>query len=112
MLASKTQDSSKINQSAGEVLRLLRKRKKLTGAEFGRMTGLSQQQISRYERGINHLTLTMLIKMLIILDSSLEEFFYQLSILCGFADARDMLAVYDRQSTDAGSFTDEVCLLD
>ncbi|WP_082970537.1 helix-turn-helix domain-containing protein [Morganella psychrotolerans] len=51
------------------------KKKQLSGYEFGQLTGLSQQQISRYERGRNHLTLNLLIKMLIVLDVTLEDFF-------------------------------------
>ncbi len=107
MSGMKKRDSGMINKSAGAVIRLLRKKKQLSGYEFGQLTGLSQQQISRYERGRNHLTLNLLIKMLIVLDVTLEDFFYQLSIVCGFADTRDMLSVYDKQSITTESTTDD-----
>lgn len=107
MSGMKKRKSGMINKSAGEVIRLLRNKKQLSGYEFGQLTGLSQQQISRYERGVNHLTLNLLIKMLIVLDVTLEDFFYQLSIMSGFADTKDMLSVYDKQSITTESITED-----
>ncbi|WP_126357434.1 helix-turn-helix domain-containing protein [Cedecea lapagei] len=82
----------------------------MTGAEFGRVVGLSQQQISRYERGVNHLTLTMLIKMLIALDVSLEDFAYRLSIICGFTDAKGMLLLYAKTKVPSDEITNKTQL--
>ncbi|HEY3983363.1 helix-turn-helix transcriptional regulator [Cedecea sp.] len=82
----------------------------MTGAEFGRMVGLSQQQISRYERGVNHLTLTMLIRMLIALDVTLEDFVYRLSVICGFTDAKGMLLLYANTRVSSDSFTNKTLL--
>nr|WP_314266670.1 helix-turn-helix transcriptional regulator [uncultured Moellerella sp.] len=97
MPGMKKRSPSRINENAGEVLRLLRKRKQLSGEDLGKLTGLSQQQISRYERGVNHLTLSLLVQFLVALDTTLDEFFYQLNIYCGFADNKDMLSTYYHQ---------------
>lgn len=86
-----------INKSAGKVIRLLRRRKQITGSELGELIGISQQQISRYERGTNRLTLDFLIQVLFVLNISVDDFFYQLDIQCGFADENDMLYVYSKK---------------
>lgn len=58
-----------IDISLGGYLRSSRKLKGMSGKELGEKVSLSQQQISRYERGINKFTLDMFIKMVKALDS-------------------------------------------
>ncbi|WP_249718690.1 helix-turn-helix domain-containing protein [Proteus faecis] len=58
-----------IDISLGGYLRASRKLKGMTGKELGEKVSLSQQQISRYERGINKFTLDMFIKIVKALDS-------------------------------------------
>lgn len=51
-----------INHCAGNVIKELRKRNGLSGYDLGCITGYSQQQISRYERGASTLNLSTLVK--------------------------------------------------
>ncbi|ENG4185988.1 helix-turn-helix transcriptional regulator [Providencia rettgeri] len=58
----------------GREISYLRKEKGLSGAELGRSVGLSQQQISRYERGRVRLDLGLMIYLLSKLDISFNDF--------------------------------------
>ena len=49
-----------LNYCAGLVIRRLRRERSMSGDIFGRLTGYSQQQISRYERGDSAFTLPVL----------------------------------------------------
>lgn len=100
MPVNKKQNSTAINQAVGAVIRSLRKEKNLSGYDLGSLTGLSQQQISRYERGNNHITLNLLIKILLALEITLDEFLYQINIHCGFTDSSDMLSALGRKYND------------
>lgn len=51
---------TEINYCTGYVIRKLRRRKKMSGKQLGCATGYSQQQISRYERGLCMFTLPVL----------------------------------------------------
>ncbi len=52
----------------GGRIRNIRKSKGISGAQLGKMLQLSQQQISRYERGINQISVDCLYKISMILD--------------------------------------------
>ncbi|EPL6456543.1 helix-turn-helix domain-containing protein [Providencia rettgeri] len=52
----------------------MRKDKGYTGKELASQLNLSQQKISRYERGDNQLTIDVLFNVFIILDVSLPSF--------------------------------------
>ena len=99
MPVNNKRNSTAINQAVGAVIRSLRKEKKLSGYDLGCLTGLSQQQISRYERGSNHLTLSLLIEILLALDTTLDEFLYQINIHCGFTDSRNMLSAFREEDS-------------
>ena len=62
----------------GREIAYLRKAKGLSGAELGKSVGLSQQQISRYERGIARLDLGLMIYLLSKLDISFNDFITRL----------------------------------
>ncbi|MBQ0634217.1 helix-turn-helix transcriptional regulator, partial [Proteus mirabilis] len=51
-----------------------RKEVGLTGQDLAIILNVSQQQISRYENGTTNITVTLLNKILMILDSSWSEF--------------------------------------
>lgn len=51
----------------------------MTGAELGKLLNISQQQISRYERGINKIPIDMLFHILDIFDISISDFFEKVS---------------------------------
>ncbi|EJD6584824.1 helix-turn-helix transcriptional regulator [Providencia rettgeri] len=59
---------------SGKAIRKIRKDKGYTGKELASQLNLSQQQISRYERGENQLTIDVLFNVFIILDVSLPSF--------------------------------------
>ncbi|MFS3860886.1 helix-turn-helix domain-containing protein [Proteus mirabilis] len=54
----------------GSEIKRLRIKKGLTGAELGKLINLSQQQISRYERGLNCINMAKLLDILHALDTS------------------------------------------
>ncbi|MEX5763563.1 helix-turn-helix domain-containing protein [Proteus mirabilis] len=51
----------------------------MTGAELGKLLNISQQQISRYERGINKIPIDILFHILNIFDISISDFFEKVS---------------------------------
>lgn len=57
----------------GNHLRKARVSKGLSGNELGSIIQLSQQQVSRYELGINKLSLDKLIEIVIFLDIDINE---------------------------------------
>ncbi|WP_369309694.1 helix-turn-helix domain-containing protein [Providencia rettgeri] len=57
----------------GNHLRKARVSKGLSGYELGSVIQLSQQQVSRYELGINKLSLDKLIEIVIFLDIDINE---------------------------------------
>ena len=69
-----------VTRTIGEQLRLLRRNKGLTGRDFGALLDLSQQQISRYERGNNYITTDTLLLMLSCLGVPPESFFRHLTL--------------------------------
>lgn len=69
-----------VTGTIGEQIRFLRRKKGLSGSEFGALMGMSQQQISRYERGINYITVDILLLMLSHFEVSPELFFRYLTL--------------------------------
>ncbi|WP_247605744.1 helix-turn-helix domain-containing protein, partial [Providencia rettgeri] len=63
-----------INLEIGDFIRKTRLKNGLTGAQLGKLVGVSQQQISRYERGSNGLSLPDLIFILSIMNASFSDF--------------------------------------
>ena len=68
-----------LNIEAGKYIRKMRLKKGLTGSELAELIGVSQQQISRYERGKNSLSLADYAFILSVLDVSFLDFFVFLS---------------------------------
>ncbi|MEY0952133.1 helix-turn-helix domain-containing protein [Providencia manganoxydans] len=69
-----------VAQCIGQQIQILRKDKGLTGRDFGALLDLSQQQISRYERGCNYICTDTLLLMLSYLGVSPESFFHNLTL--------------------------------
>ncbi len=63
-----------LRRDIGEFLRESRIFKSLTGAEFGALLGISQQQVSRYETGVCGVNIDMLNDMLNVLDKTWDDF--------------------------------------
>ncbi|HGN1706461.1 TPA: helix-turn-helix domain-containing protein [Providencia rettgeri] len=62
-----------INLEIGVFIRKIRIKNGLTGAQLGKLIGVSQQQISRYERGSNGISLPDLIFILSIMNVSFSD---------------------------------------
>lgn len=58
MLIDKTLSTSHF--FIGKKIKQLRKEKGLTAADLGKYIGVSQQQVSRYELGVNHVHIDLL----------------------------------------------------
>ncbi|HHR6019951.1 TPA: helix-turn-helix domain-containing protein [Providencia alcalifaciens] len=67
-----------IRRRFGCYLRYAREQKRLTGSELGRRLNVSQQQISRYERGITTVNLLMMSKIVHVLDLRWDELIHQI----------------------------------
>lgn len=59
----------------GKVIKRIRKKKGITGIELATKLDISQQQMSRYERGINKLSIDVIFDILAVLDTSFEKLF-------------------------------------
>lgn len=72
-LFSQVNMSADINKLLGRYMRRRREEQSLNGHEVGKLMGLSQQQISRYERGENKATVEYLLLYLNQLHLPLED---------------------------------------
>ncbi|EGT3611433.1 helix-turn-helix transcriptional regulator [Morganella morganii] len=70
-----------INRVVGHQLKKLRREHNLSGAEFGEITGVSQQQISRYEHGITPVSIEMIFNICVYFKIPLRQFLAPLMIL-------------------------------
>ncbi|HDN2510193.1 MULTISPECIES: helix-turn-helix domain-containing protein [Providencia] len=70
--------NSKVNTLVGNYLRQKRIENDMTGAEVSELLHVSQQQISRYENGINTISFSLILLFLIKLNISVESFFVSL----------------------------------
>ncbi|HBO24435.1 MULTISPECIES: helix-turn-helix domain-containing protein [unclassified Providencia] len=61
-------EDAEVSIYIGQFLKLRRKKVGLTGAQLASRLSISQQQVSRYERGINALTIQGLLDILQALD--------------------------------------------
>lgn len=64
---------NELNSCVGTVIRKLRRERNLSGEILGALTGYSQQQISRYERGGCYFTIPALMRFADALDMSVWE---------------------------------------
>lgn len=62
-----------LNQSVGRIIRKLRRERKMSGEILGGITGYSQQQISRYERGVTYFTLPVIMQFAGALEMNVWE---------------------------------------
>ncbi|WP_272691087.1 helix-turn-helix domain-containing protein [Providencia sp. PROV116] len=69
-----------INVVIGHHIMLLRKSRGLTGQGLAKKLGVSQQQVSRYERGVCKIDTDTLIIVLMHLEASLEFFFQKVAL--------------------------------
>lgn len=62
-------------KAVGQEIYRIRRSRVMTGKELGSKLNVSQQQVSRYERGVCNITVDTLILILGVLNVSLNEFF-------------------------------------
>lgn len=77
----------------GLFLRKSRINKSLTGLELGKLLNVSQQQISRYERGETGISIELLDLMLKALDKNWVGFFF--SVIANHADEVYKLKMFE-----------------
>nr|ELR5042322.1 helix-turn-helix transcriptional regulator [Providencia stuartii]ELR5084508.1 helix-turn-helix transcriptional regulator [Providencia stuartii] len=70
-----------LSQAVGRQIYLTRRSRGLTGKELADKLNVSQQQISRYERGVCRINIDMLIYLLNQLGEPLDSFFHNVSII-------------------------------
>lgn len=73
--------SLSLSRYTGELLRTIRYKSGLSGRELAKSINISQQQVSRYERGETEFHLGMLFRFLSALDMNeceMQHFFYQI----------------------------------
>ena len=58
----------------GIATKRLRKEKKISGTDLARILNLSQQQLSRYERGVNKFTIDSIFNISLALNISIKDF--------------------------------------
>ncbi|MDR2225291.1 MAG: helix-turn-helix transcriptional regulator [Providencia sp.] len=68
-----TSRNQNVDEALGYLIKKHRKKQGLTGVELGKMLNISQQQISRYERGVNNFSIDRIIDILLILNISQED---------------------------------------
>lgn len=66
-----------LNEASGGFIRQKRVELGLNGSDLGRLLNISQQQVSRYERGMTALTLYQLERFLRVLAVSWESFIWE-----------------------------------
>lgn len=64
-----------INKIVGEQIRIRRREQGMSGSELGDKVGLSQQQVSRYERGECNIPLDSLLSISNVLNISMLKLF-------------------------------------
>lgn len=82
-MLNKTQPDN-ISIYIGSLLKCYRKSVGMTGAELGLRLNMSQQQISRYERGKNELTINGLMEFLLALDLKVYDIDYFMKCILKF----------------------------
>lgn len=82
-----------LSNNIGKMLKHFRRKSGLTGAELAKLANVSQQQISRYENGINNITFDRLIIIFNALEMNrydIDNFFEKIKRFVDSDEYRDM----------------------
>jgi transcriptional regulator with XRE-family HTH domain len=84
-----------VDQSIGRRIQLRRRELELTAAELSEQLGISQQQLSRYERGTNKINVSHLVNIAVLLETPIGWFFLdcQADVPGAIKDGRPRYAV-------------------
>lgn len=89
-----TKNKELLRKDIGSFLKKARKNQSLTGHQLGRLMQVSQQQISRYERGETGINIETLDIMLDILGKSWSDFFF--SVMINYSDEMADIKIQER----------------
>lgn len=78
IIEQKNKEPYYISQLIGICLKHYRKEKNLSGHALAQKLNISQQQLSRYERGVNAITVGTLFKILVTLNIRFDVFYIKL----------------------------------
>ncbi|MGG4608422.1 helix-turn-helix domain-containing protein [Providencia sp. Me31A] len=76
MLNTKYEYSNELNFKAGREIRKLRMEYGWSGGELAEKLDISQQQVSRYENGVNKINIELLVKLSFIFQVPVCHFLY------------------------------------
>ncbi|MGJ3355924.1 helix-turn-helix domain-containing protein [Providencia sp. Je.9.19] len=82
----------------GVVIKKLRKEKGISGFNLSKQINISQQQMSRYEIGVNRLSIDTLFSILTVLDVSFEQLLRLLMTEIRNSDSNDALILKNKIS--------------
>lgn len=86
------QENNPLSNNIGKMLKFYRRRTGLTGDELAKRINVSQQQISRYENGINNITFDKLITLFNALEMNrydIDIFFEKIKCLVDSAEYKN-----------------------
>jgi transcriptional regulator with XRE-family HTH domain len=86
-----------IDLQVGITIRQLRKERRVSQAELGAALGITFQQIQKYERGVNRISASMLVKAALALDVQPSDLLPRTSAEPLSEDARRVAFVYGAQ---------------
>ncbi|HEJ9661895.1 TPA: helix-turn-helix domain-containing protein [Proteus mirabilis] len=89
---------SDINKHVGSLIRKLRVEHGLSGKELGDMIGISQQQISRYERAKSDISLNTLVKIAAGFNYTLLQFIIEMDAIA-LNETQDNKFIFERKNT-------------
>lgn len=73
-------NNDSLRKDIGEFIKNARKNKSLTGTQLGGLLNVSQQQVSRYERGKTSLTIDSLSEILTVLEMDWSDLFHKVMV--------------------------------
>ncbi|HDF2330308.1 TPA: helix-turn-helix transcriptional regulator [Morganella morganii] len=82
MTKAASPDNASLYRMTGALIKELRVSRRMSGEILGGLLGISQQQISRYERGESKLTLNQINNISYVFNMSLWEFMEILRFFC------------------------------
>lgn len=95
---------TEVDKSIGKKIQIRRKELGLTAAELSEQVGISQQQLSRYERGTNKINVTHLFNIACITSTPIGWFFVgctpEISSLSVKSEAATYAVITDRELTE------------
>lgn len=99
-----------LTQAIGRQLYLIRKARGLRGDDIAKKLGVSQQQVSRYERGVCKMDVDALVYLLNQLNEPLDQFFYDVSLILK-NEAPNIYAEYELLFFPLINYSNESCFL-